>query len=123
MKIIETNKAPKAIGPYSQAVRTGNLLFCSGQIALSKDTGELVTGGVEAETEQAIQNIRALLAAEGASLENVVKSMCFITSMGDFDAFNAVYAKHFTGKPARACVAVKELPRGALVEIEVIAEL
>ena len=120
---INTDKAPAAIGPYSQAFRTGNLLFCSGQIALDPETGDTVGTTIEEQAEQAIRNVGAILAAAGACYENVVKTTCFLADMGDFAAFNAVYGKYFTGNPARSCVAVKGLPKGLLCEVEVIAEL
>lgn len=120
---INTDKAPAAIGPYSQAFRTGNLLFCSGQIALDPATGDTVGTTIEEQAEQAIKNVGAILAAAGAGYENVVKTTCFLADMGDFAAFNAVYGKYFTGNPARSCVAVKGLPKGLLCEVEVIAEL
>lgn len=120
-EIISTPSAPAAIGPYSQAVRAGALLFLSGQIALDPETGALVDGGVEAQTARAIDNIAAVLAAGGSGLSRVVKTTCFLADMGDFAAFNAVYAERFTGLPARSCVEVSALPKGALVEIEVVA--
>ncbi len=120
---IDTDKAPAAIGPYSQAFRTGNLLFCSGQIALDPATGDVVGSTIEEQAEQAIKNAGAILAAAGAGYENVVKTTCFLADMADFAAFNAVYGKYFTGNPARSCVAVKGLPKGLLCEVEVIAEL
>ena len=123
MKAIQTNAAPAAIGPYSQAMITGNLLYTSGQIPLSPESGELVGSSISEQTEQVIKNLRALLEAAGSSLTKVVKTTCFLADMGDFAAFNEVYAKHFTGKPARSTVAVKQLPRSALVEIEAVAEL
>ena len=120
---IDTDNAPAAIGPYSQAFRTGNLLFCSGQIALDPATGDVVGSTIEEQAEQAIKNAGAILAAAGAGYENVVKTTCFLADMADFAAFNAVYGKYFTGNPARSCVAVKGLPKGLLCEVEVIAEL
>lgn len=121
MEIIATTAAPGAIGPYSQGFVTGNLIFTSGQIGLNPETGELAEG-LTAQTHQACRNVGAVLKAAGADFENVVKTTCFLADMGDFAAFNAVYAEYFTGKPARSCVAVKSLPKGALCEIEVIAE-
>ncbi len=123
MQKIHTDAAPAAIGPYSQAVRTGDLLFTSGQIPIDPTTGELVEGGIEAQTEQICKNLKAVLEAAGASLENVVKTTCFLTDMCDFSAFNAVYATYFTTKPARSCVAVRTLPKNVLAEVECIAEL
>ena len=122
-EIIQTSKAPAAVGPYSQAVKTGNLIFCAGQIPLDPTTGELVAGDVTAQTERVLQNVKAVLAAAGSSLERVVKTTVFLQDMGDFAAMNAVYARHFPEKPpARSAVQVAALPKGALVEIEVVAE-
>ncbi|MDR2071010.1 MAG: RidA family protein [Treponema sp.] len=123
MKVIQTEAAPAAIGPYSQGIITGNLVFTSGQIPLSAETGEVSGADIAEQTEQVIKNLKAVLEAAGSSLENVVKTTCFLADMGDFAAFNEVYAKHFTGKPARSTVAVKQLPRNVLVEIEALAEL
>jgi 2-iminobutanoate/2-iminopropanoate deaminase len=123
MKYVQTDAAPAAIGPYSQAVISGNLIYASGQIPLSPGNGEVFGSSISEQTEQVCRNIKALLGATGSSIENVVKTTCFLADMGDFAAFNEVYAKHFTGKPARSTVAVKGLPRNVLVEIEVIAEL
>lgn len=123
MKHIQTAKAPAAIGPYSQAVASGNLLFTSGQIALDPETGEVVAGGIEEQTERICKNLSAVLEAAGSSLSKVVKTTCFLADMGDFAAFNAVYGKYFSGRPARSCVAVKALPKGVLAEVEAIAEL
>jgi 2-iminobutanoate/2-iminopropanoate deaminase len=123
MKYVQTDAAPAAIGPYSQAVISGNLIFASGQIPLSPGNGEVFGSVITEQTEQVCKNIKALLGAAGSSIESVVKTTCFLVDMGDFAAFNEVYAKYFTGKPARSTVAVKELPRNVLVEIEVIAEL
>ena len=123
MKIITSNEAPAAIGPYSQAIVSGNLVFASGQIPLVPETGELADGGIKEQAEQVIRNLKAVLAAAGSDLSHVVKTTCFITDMQDFTAFNEVYTEHFTGKPARSCVAVLALPRGALVEIEAVAEM
>ena len=121
MNIISTKDAPAAIGPYSQAVEAGGLIFTSGQIALDPETGALVDGGIEAQAEQVIKNLRAVLEAAGSDLHKVVKTTCFLSSMADFAAFNEVYAKYFTGKPARSCVEVSALPKGAAVEIEAVA--
>ncbi len=121
---IATDKAPAAIGPYSQAVRAGDLVFCSGQIALDPATGEMVAGDVTAQTERVMANIAAVLAAAGTGFDNVVKTTIFLVEMGDFAAVNEVYGRSFPNhKPARSTVAVRNLPRGALVEIEVIAKV
>ena len=122
MKIVETKAAPAAIGPYSQAMITGNLVFTSGQIPLCPESGEIVGSTIEEQTEQVMKNMDALLKASGSSFEKVVKATCFLADMGLFGAFNEIYAKYFTGKPARSTVAVKGLPRNVLVEVEVIAE-
>ena len=121
MKTIHTDNAPAAIGPYSQAIAVNGLVYTSGQIALDPKTGALEGTGVEAQTEQAVQNLKAVLEAAGSSLENVVKTTCFLQRMSDFAAFNAVYEKYFPGKPARSCVEAAALPKGALVEIEAVA--
>jgi 2-iminobutanoate/2-iminopropanoate deaminase len=123
MKVVQTNAAPAAIGPYSQGMISGNLVFTSGQIPLSPGTGEIVGTTITEQTEQVIKNLKALLEAAGSSLVKVVKTTCFLADMNDFAAFNEVYAKHFVEKPARSTVAVKQLPKSALVEIEAIAEL
>ncbi len=123
LKKVATANAPSAIGPYSQAIVCGNLVFTSGQIPLIPDSGEMVVGGIEAQAEQVMKNLGAVLAAAGSSYEKAIKTTCFLADMNDFAAFNAVYAKYFTEKPARSCVAVKTLPKGALVEVEVIATL
>ncbi len=120
---ISTKDAPAAIGPYSQAVVAGGLVFTSGQIPLDPVSGEVVGGDIRAQTEVVLRNLTALLAAAGTSPEKAVKTTCFLADMGDFAAFNEVYAKTFTERPARSCVAVKTLPKGVLVEVEVIAEL
>ncbi len=117
-----TDKAPKAIGPYSQAISLGNILFTSGQIPLNPATGEMEGTDICEQTHRVCQNLKAVLDEAGANLESVIKTTCFLADMGDFAQFNEVYAQYFTDKPARSCVAVKELPKGALVEIEVIAE-
>ena len=122
-KTVFTKSAPDAIGPYSQAVCTGNLVFTSGQIPINPATGAVEAVTIEEQTEQVCKNLSAVLEAAGSSLEKVVKTVCFLRNMEDFAAFNAVYGKYFTGKPARSCVAVRELPKGALVEVETIAEL
>ncbi len=119
---VQTNKAPAAIGPYSQAVVTGNLIFTSGQIPLNPETGLIEGKNIIEQTHRVCQNLDAVLTAAGGSLKSVVKTVCFLNKMSDFVAFNEVYAQYFTEKPARSCVAVKDLPKGALVEIDVIAE-
>ncbi len=119
---IETDKAPKAIGPYTQAIRAGGFVFTSGQIALDPVTNAVGETTVEGQTERVILNLQAVLEAAGTSLEKVVKTTCYLQNMSDFAAFNGVYAKYFTAKPARSCVAARELPKGVLVEIDVIAE-
>ncbi len=118
---IVTSNAPAAIGPYSQAVICGNMLFTSGQIALDPESGILVGDTTTAQTEQVMKNLAAVLAAAGTSFENVIKTTCFLADIADFSAFNAVYGSYITSAPARSCVAVKDLPKGALVEVEVIA--
>ncbi len=123
MKVIETKKAPAAIGPYSQAMITGNLLITSGQIPINPESGRIEEADIEGQTAQIIRNLEAVLEAAGTSFEHVVKTTCFLQNMGDFAAFNAVYEKAFVGKPARSCVEVGALPKEALVEIELIAEL
>ena len=120
---IATDKAPGAIGPYSQAIVFGNMLFTSGQIPLDPATGAMVEGGVTEQAERVMQNLAGVLDAAGTCFDNVIKTTCFLADMGDFAAFNEVYAKFFVSKPARSCVAVKTLPKGVLCEIEAIAEL
>ena len=119
---IQTVKAPAAIGPYSQAVVVGNLIFSSGQIPLNPETGMLEGSNITEQSHRVCKNLDAVLRAAGASLRSAVKTLCFLSDMADFAAFNEVYAQYFTEKPARSCVAVKELPKGVLVEVEVIAE-
>ena len=119
---VQTNKAPAAIGPYSQAMVVGNLIFTSGQIPLNPETGLIGGNNITEQTHRVCKNLKAVLEAAGASLEKAVKTTCFLDDMADFAAFNEVYAEYFTGKPARSCVAVKTLPKNALVEVEVIAE-
>ncbi len=119
---IHTNNAPAAIGPYSQAVCTGNLIFTSGQIPLNPETGVLEGETITEQTHRVCKNLEAVLTAAGGSLKTAVKTVCFLSNMADFAEFNEVYAQYFTEKPARSCVAVKELPKDALVEVEVIAE-
>ena len=123
MKKISTNKAPAAIGPYSQAVAVNGLLYTSGQIAIDPETNVFVDGDVTVQTERVMQNLMAVLAEAGTSADKVVKTTCFLADIADFAAFNAVYGKYFTEKPARSCVAVKDLPKGVLCEVEVIAYL
>ena len=123
MKKLSTDKAPAAIGPYSQAVITGNLLFSSGQIALDPETGVVVGETIEEQTEQVMKNLGAILEEAGLSYGDVVKTVCFLDDMGDFAAFNEIYGKYFAEKPARSCVAVETLPKGVLCEVEVIAEI
>ncbi len=118
---IFTDKAPAAIGPYSQAIKAGNTVYTSGQIALSPESGVLVGDNIKDQTEQVMQNLSAVLAAAGASLDSIVKTTCFIADMADFAAFNEVYGKYITSAPARSCVAAKALPKGALVEVEAVA--
>lgn len=121
MNTVTTEKAPKAIGPYSQAIKTGDFIFTSGQIALDPCTGNLVSGGIKEQAEQVCKNLQEVLSAAGSSLSKAVKTTCFIADMNDFAAFNEVYGKYFTEKPARSCVEASKLPKGALCEIEVIA--
>lgn len=123
MEKISTDKAPAAIGPYSQAIISGGLLFASGQIPINPATGNVEAQGIEAQAEQAIINVGEILKAAGVTYENVVKTTCFLADIADFAAFNEVYAKYFTEKPARSCVAVKDLPKGVLCEVEVIADV
>ena len=123
MRKISTQKAPAAIGPYSQGIVTGNLLFASGQIAINPATGDIEGSDIVAQTEQVMKNIGAILAEAGADYSNVVKTTCFLADMGDFGTFNEIYGKYFTEKPARSCVAVQTLPKNVLCEVEVIAEL
>ena len=123
MKKIHTEKAPAAIGPYSQAITAGGVLFASGQIPIDPATGEISGTTIEEQAEQAIKNAGAILAEAGADYANVVKTTCFLADMQDFAAFNGVYEKYFTGKPARSCVAVKQLPKNVLCEVEVMAWL
>ena len=122
-KKIATEKAPAAIGPYSQAMVVGNLVFTSGQIAINPASGNIEATDVVGQTEQVMKNLGEVLAAAGASFESAVKTTCFLADIADFAAFNEIYGKYFTEKPARSCVAVKDLPKGALVEVEVIAEI
>lgn len=123
MKVIYTAKAPAAIGPYSQAMITGNLLFTSGQIPVDPATGNISGDDITAQAEQVCKNLKAVLDEAGTAFENVVKTTCFLADMNDFAAFNAVYEKYFVSKPARSCVAVKQLPKSVLCEVELIAEV
>ena len=123
MKSVFTNSAPAAIGPYSQAVCSGNLVYTSGQLGIDPATGDFSGEGVTQQTEQAIQNLSAVLSAANSDLERVVKTTCFLKSMNDFAAFNQVYEKYFPQKPARSCVEVAKLPKNGLVEIEAVAEI
>jgi len=121
MHKISTDKAPAAIGPYSQAVVHNGLVFTSGQIPLCPVSGEVVGTTIEEQSERVMKNLSAVLEAAGSSMDKAIKSTCFLADMGDFAAFNGVYARYFTGNPARSCVAVKTLPKGVLVEVECIA--
>lgn len=121
-QVVHTDNAPKAIGPYSQAIKANGFLFISGQIPVNPQTGEIVEGGIEAQTTQSLENLKAILAEAGCSINDVVKTGVFLADMNDFAAMNTVYAKYFTNEaPARACVQVAKLPKAALVEIELIA--
>ena len=123
LKKITTEKAPAAIGPYSQAIAAGNFLFASGQIPINPESGEVEAEGIEAQAEQVMKNVGAILEAAGTNYANVVKTTCFLADMADFAAFNGVYEKYFTEKPARSCVAVKALPKNVLCEVEDIGAL
>ncbi|MBO5865744.1 MAG: RidA family protein [Bacteroidaceae bacterium] len=123
LKKVYTSNAPEAIGPYSQAIICGNMLFTSGQIPINPATGEVEAEGITDQATQVMKNLSAVLAEAGTSFEKVVKTTCFLSDMADFAAFNAVYAEYFTSKPARSCVAVKTLPKNVLCEVEVIAEI
>ena len=123
MEKISTTNAPAAIGPYSQGMILGNMVFSSGQIPVVPATGEVAGDTIEKQAEQSCKNVAAVLEAAGSSMEKVVKTTCFLADMGDFAAFNEVYARYFTEKPARSCVAVKTLPQNVLCEVEVIAAL
>ena len=122
MNAIYTNQAPEAVGPYSQAIVSGSMVYTSGQIPLDPKTGALVEGGIEEQATQVMKNLGAVLRAAGSDFQHAVKVNCYLSDMALFADFNAVYARYFTSKPARSCVAVKEIPKGALVEVEVIAE-
>lgn len=123
MKVVYTENAPAAIGPYSQAVVLNDILFTSGQIPVNPATGEIAGDTIEAQAEQVMKNLDAVLKEAGTSFENAVKTTCFLADMGDFAAFNEIYAKYFVNKPARSCVAVKNLPKNVLCEVEVIAAI
>lgn len=123
MQTVSTSKAPAAIGPYSQAKVSGNFVFTSGQLPVDPATGAFAGDSIEAQAEQSCKNVIAILEAAGSSAEKVLKTTCFLADIADFAAFNGVYAKFFTGAPARSCFAVKDLPKGALCEIEAVAEL
>ena len=123
MEKVYTKNAPEAIGPYSQAVKVGELVFTSGQIAINPVTGNVEATDIIGQTEQVCKNLCAVLAEAGTSIEKTVKTTCFLADMADFAAFNEVYGKYFVGKPARSCVAVKQLPKNVLCEVEVVAEL
>ena len=120
-RVLNTEKAPKAIGPYVQGKIVNGFLFASGQIPLDPATGEMVQGDITAQAEQTMQNVAALVGAAGTTMDNIVKATCYLKNIDDFAAFNEVYSKYFTSKPARSCVAVKTLPKGVLCEIEAIA--
>jgi len=118
---IETDKAPQAIGPYTQAIKAGGFVFTSGQIPIDPVTNNIEETSIEGQTERVILNLQAVLEAAGRTLDHVVKTTCYLQNMSDFAAFNGIYAKYFTAKPARSCIAAKELPRGVLVEMDAIA--
>lgn len=123
MEKVYTKNAPEAIGPYSQGMKIGNLIFTSGQIPINPENGQLAGEGIAVQAEQVMKNVQAVLEEAGSSLEKTVKTTCFLADMGDFGAFNEIYGKYFTGKPARSCVAVKTLPKNVLCEVEAIAEV
>lgn len=123
MEKVYTNKAPEALGPYTQAIKCGNVVFTSGQIAINPETNTVEATTIESQTEQVCKNLCEVLKAAGTTIEKAVKTTCFLKEMSDFAAFNEVYGKYFTSKPARSCVAAKQLPKDVLVEVEVIAEL
>ena len=121
LKKVATEKAPAAIGPYSQAIICGDMVFTSGQIPINPASGNVEATTIETQAEQVMQNLKAVLEEAGTSFENVIKTTCFLADIGDFAKFNEIYGKYFTEKPARSCVAVKDLPKGALCEVELIA--
>ena len=123
MKVIHTDQAPAAVGPYSQAIEANGVLYCSGQIAINPAEGKIVAKTIEEQAEQCCRNVEAVLKEAGTDMGHGVKTTCFLAEIADFKAFNEVYAKHFISKPARSCVAVKDLPAGALCEVEVTAVL
>lgn len=123
MKVVSTDKAPAAIGPYSQAMILNGVVFTSGQIPIDPATGEITAVTIEEQAEQVMKNLGEVLKEAGSSYEKTVKTTCFLSDMGDFAAFNEIYGKYFTGKPARSCVAVKTLPKNVLCEVEAIAEI
>lgn len=123
MQVIHTPSAPEAIGPYSQAIVHGGLLFTSGQIAINPASGQVETNTIEGQTEQVMKNLAALLAAAGTDFQRVVKTTCFLADMGDFAVFNSIYERYFVGRPARSCVAAKQLPKDVLVEVELVAAI
>lgn len=123
MEYVSTNNAPNAIGPYSQAVKVNGLLFTSGQIAINPATNEVEAETIEEQTTQVCENLKAVVEAAGTTMDKAVKTVCFLADMNDFSKFNEIYGTYFTSKPARSCVAVKDLPKGVLCEIELIAEL
>lgn len=123
MEYVTTNNAPNAIGPYSQAVKANGLLFTSGQIAINPATNTVEAKTIEEQTTQVCENLKAVVEAAGTDMSKVVKTVCFLADINDFGAFNEIYGKYFTSKPARSCVAVKDLPKGVLCEVELIAEL
>lgn len=122
MNKIHTNNAPEAIGPYSQAVECGGLIYTSGQIAINPESGQIESNDIKGQTTQVMKNLTAVLEAAGSSVDKAIKTVCFLADMNDFATFNEIYGEYFTSKPARSCVAVKHLPKNALVEVEVIAE-
>lgn len=122
MNKIHTNNAPEAIGPYSQAVECGGLIYTSGQIAINPESGQIESNDIKGQTTQVMKNLTAVLEAAGSSVDQAIKTVCFLADMNDFASFNEIYGEYFTSKPARSCVAVKQLPKNALVEVEVIAE-
>ena len=122
MNKIHTNNAPEAIGPYSQAVECGGLIYTSGQIAINPESGQIQSNDIKGQTTQVMKNLTAVLEAAGSSVDKAIKTVCFLADMNDFASFNEIYGEYFTSKPARSCVAVKQLPKNALVEVEVIAD-
>lgn len=123
MEYVSTNKAPNAIGPYSQAVKVNGLLFTSGQIAINPKTNTVEATTIEEQTTQVCENLKAVVEAAGTTMDKVVKTVCFLADINDFGKFNEIYGNYFTSKPARSCVAVKDLPKGVLCEVELVAEL